>query len=271
MDLVFCADLPTKLEHFLEFARRAVAPPFPIANRAALADHLGINPARVSEWTRGNDEKNREPNRVRPAHVAALAKCYVGLTDGRVTLAEAEDYWRNGSAERFRDGLLARRQRRSLFDLLETRQERVAIALHRAIAGRGMIDEMAEPDEGSASLACGERFFLRIARVRGGRAMVLLSEAPEGLYLNSPGRTHDGLLGSGSERVPAKDHWRFATPGRYCLFAIELGCERPPWIRDPNGVGTPLSDAEVEVLAAALLDPLRVPFWEWAKLLVHVG
>ena len=94
MALVSCTALPLKLHHFFEFAGQAIGGPFPIKDKAAIARHLNIPRARVTEWTQADDDKNRPVNSVQNAHVEELARLYALLAPGPILAEEAYRYWR---------------------------------------------------------------------------------------------------------------------------------------------------------------------------------
>lgn len=268
MALVHCLALPLKLHHFFEFAAHASDPPFPLKDRAALADHLKISRARVTEWTQGDDTKKRDANMVREAHVETLASLYVRLASRPMPAEEAYRYWRYVSAEVFRDGLFPRQDWRDFFRLLEARNPAVEVAIHTRPETIGMVDEMEEPAAGVRTIARNREFSLSVRRVRG-KSVYLLVEAPEGLYLHVPGPRFDGVLRQNPQRIPPERYWKFKTDGPHRIIAIELAADAPPFVRDPLLVG-PLSEREIDVLAAALEDPARVVDWNWGVLPVHV-
>jgi hypothetical protein len=269
MSLVPCAALPLKLHHFFEFAGRATGSPFPIKDRAGIADHLGIQRARVTEWTQADDSKNRDVNMVQDAHVEALAELYARLAPGPILADEAYRYWRYVSAEVFRDGLFPRPDRRDLFRLLKERKPAVEIKIELRPEHFGMMDDMAEPALGIRHLERGRRFSLHVERVRG-KSVYLLVEAPEGLFLHVPGATFDGILRKNPQRMPPAHWWRFTTDGPHRIITIELAADVPPFIRDPAITGQ-LSERDIDALVDALEDPGRVSSWTWGACAIHVG
>lgn len=269
MVLVLCAALPLKLHHFFEFAGQGVSKPFPIKDKAAIADHLGIQRARVTEWTQADDSKYRPANSVQDAHVEELARLYALLAPGPILADEAYRYWRYVSAEVFRDGLFPRPDRRDLFRLLKSREPKVEISVDEKPNALNMMDEMADPVPGARCLRLGQWFSLYVKRVRG-KSMYLLVEAPEGLFLHVPGETFDGVLRQTPQRLPAERWWRFTTSGPHRMVAIELSSDVPPFVRAPSIKG-PLSEREIDALASALEDQGRVSAWNWGACAIHVG
>ena len=269
MALVSCTALPLKLHHFFEFAGQAIGGPFPIKDKAAIARHLNIPRARVTEWTQADDDKNRPVNSVQNAHVEELARLYALLAPGPILAEEAYRYWRYVSAEVFRDGLFPRPDWRNLCALLKSREPKVKITLDPAQDALGMMDEMVEPVPGTHCLKLGQHFSVYVERIRG-KSMYLLVDAPEGLFLHVPGATFDGIFRQNPQRLPPERRWRFTTNGPHRIIVIELSADAPPFVRHLSTRGA-LSEREIATMVSALEDPGRVPVWNWGACAIHVG
>ena len=268
VSLVHCVALPLKLLHFFEFSGHAMDAPFPIKNRAAMAKYLKIKPARVTEWTQADDSKNRSANMIQDRHVEKLAELYSQLAPCPLPEREAYQYWRNVSAQVFRDGLVPRPDRGDLFRLLKDFERRVTIESELKPQGLGMMDVMLEPEPADLLIPVDQEFCLKMRRLRGLSAFVLV-DAPEGLYLHVPNKAFNGLLTSHPQRLPPEKWWKFRTEGPHRVIVIELGCATPPFVRDFSLTG-PLSERDINILVGALEDPARVPFWNWGSHSFHV-
>lgn len=269
MSLVSCKSLPLKLHHFFEFAAQSNAEPFPIKDKAAIAQYLKIERARVTEWTRADESKARESNMVQEHHVERLAELYSQLAPGPVLPDEAYRFWRYSGPEAFRDGLIAQVEHRDLFSLLAKKDPLLSIKVEERPDALGMMDDMAEPAAGACNLDLNQQFAIHVEKTTG-RSVYVLVDAPEGVFKHVPGKTFDGVLRDRPQRLPPNRWWRFSSNGPHRIIVIELSAEAPPFIRDPSAQ-RPLTNKEIRNLVTAIEDPYRVASWNWGSVAIHVG
>lgn len=238
-------------------------------NQRKLADRLGYKEATVSGWVNGT--RTTAPGQVSQKGLEVLTAVLVEQLGGVADIAVARRLWLGTEAE-FSRALQPSPGQRFL-DLLATAKRRNMLTYLSDVAMRlATFFESSKASHDAVRAAVGERFAFKLA-AKPGAQIVLLAESAVGCHLGVPGPGAPSRLdSSGSARLPDfPGFYRFDEPKglhRFLAFAIEAA--EPLSIATCAGRQTPLTESDLDMLAAELCDKQRVRSWVLDILLVDV-